>query len=55
MYTSVQDFSHIRSSQSPNWCIMPDDRRDDWLELGLGLGKDKAIENLLDELLPSLS
>jgi hypothetical protein len=53
-YTSVQDFSHIRSTQSPNWSIMPDDaRRDDWLGLDVQEGGD--IKKLLDELLPAMS
>jgi len=53
-YSSVQDFSHIRPTQSPNWSIMPDGARStDWL--GLALRRDSDIEKLLNELLPSVS
>src|SRR5882762_2194985 len=46
-YTSVQDFSHIRPTQSPNWCIMPDEtRRDNWFELSPR--EDRAIGKMLD-------
>jgi len=52
-YTSVQDFSHIRPTPSPNWCILPDEaQRDNWLELVSE--QDIAVSRLLEETLPSL-
>ena len=52
-YSSVQDFSHIRQTQSPNWSIIPAGaQRDDWL--GLGLKEDMDVRKVVDELLPAV-
>ncbi|KIM92337.1 hypothetical protein PILCRDRAFT_83529 [Piloderma croceum F 1598] len=53
-YSLVQDFSHIRQTQSPNWSIIPAGaRRHDWL--GLGLKEDMDVRKAVDELLPATS
>jgi len=57
-HTSVQDFSHIRPTQSPNWSVMHDEDRpvQDWFEPLLNMnegGEEKEVGSvLLDGVLP---
>lgn len=51
---SVQDFSHIRATPSPNWSPLPDSSRlDEWIKAGYTAAD--PLEDVLDRLLLSLS
>ncbi|OCH94566.1 TBCC-domain-containing protein [Obba rivulosa] len=53
-HTAVQDFSHIRATPSPNWLVLPDDRRipDSEWPVNPVNGQDD-LETLLHTLLPN--